>query len=225
MPRADPTTTAPVVPTSTALQLLVTAERLFSRHGIDGVSLRQISTEAGSSNNSAVQYHFGDKDGLLRAIFNHRLPELMYRRELLVARIDPDDLRARVEAELLPLVELAETPGSHYVSFVAQLRQAGAADLLLDQPHVAEALDRFTDDLRPLLPSIPEPARTMRIHQAQDIALHLAADRERALQRGDTVPAFPIFVTTTVDGLTGFLATDVSSQTRRTLTRLNDPPR
>ena len=46
---------------TTALQLLLAAERLFAEHGLAGVSLRQISIEAGSSNNSAIRYHFGSK--------------------------------------------------------------------------------------------------------------------------------------------------------------------
>lgn len=44
---------------------------LFAKHGIDGVSLRQIVTAAGQSNPSAVHYHFQNKDGLVTAVFEH----------------------------------------------------------------------------------------------------------------------------------------------------------
>jgi len=91
---STPTQGAPV--TATALQLLLTAERLFAEHGFAGVSLRQIATEAGSANNSAVVYHFGSKEGLVGAIFAYRLPQLMQRRELLKARVVPGDLHARI---------------------------------------------------------------------------------------------------------------------------------
>ena len=98
---------------ATPVQLLLAAERLFAEHGLAGVSLgRQISIEAGSSNNSAIQYHFGSKDDLLRAIFAYRLSDLMQRRALLKARARPDDLRAQLEAHILPLIELAESPDS-----------------------------------------------------------------------------------------------------------------
>ena len=60
----------------TRRRLIETAERLFAEHGPDGVSLRQISAAAGQSNNFAVQYHFGTREGLLDAIVAHRLPRI-----------------------------------------------------------------------------------------------------------------------------------------------------
>lgn len=50
-------------------RLLHVAIRLFAEKGIDAVSLRTISTEAGSKNKSAVHYHFGSKLGIVEAIF------------------------------------------------------------------------------------------------------------------------------------------------------------
>lgn len=114
---------------STALQLLLTSERLSARHGIDGVSLRQIAAEAGSSNNSAVRSHFGTRDEPLGAIFAHRLGTLTQRRTLLKERADPKDLKSMVEAHTLPLLELAEAPDNHYVSVVEQLQRSGAEHL------------------------------------------------------------------------------------------------
>lgn len=55
---------------------MATAERLFGRFGLDGVSLREIATAAGQSNNNAVQYHFGDKAGLIAAILDERVQSL-----------------------------------------------------------------------------------------------------------------------------------------------------
>jgi AcrR family transcriptional regulator len=50
-------------------QIVLAAERLFAERGLDGVSLREIGAAVGNANNSAVQYHFGSKDQLVRAIF------------------------------------------------------------------------------------------------------------------------------------------------------------
>src|SRR5438105_6212398 len=102
-----PIVTAEAAPSTSALRLVLTAERLFALHGIDGVSLRQIATEAGSANNSAVHYHFGSKEGLIAAIFQHRLPQIIRERQLLAARCDPGDLRSRLEAHFLPVLLLA----------------------------------------------------------------------------------------------------------------------
>jgi AcrR family transcriptional regulator len=66
---------------STVDRLIEVAERLFAERGLDGVSLRQIATEAGTSNNSAVRYHFGSKDALIATIIEYRLPRIIQRRE------------------------------------------------------------------------------------------------------------------------------------------------
>jgi AcrR family transcriptional regulator len=51
--------------------LVLSALRLFARHGIEGVSLRQITAEAGQSNQSVVQYYFQSKEGLIEAVLAH----------------------------------------------------------------------------------------------------------------------------------------------------------
>lgn len=50
-------------------RLLHVAIHLFAEKGIDAVSMRTINTAAGSKNKSAVHYHFGNKEGILEAIF------------------------------------------------------------------------------------------------------------------------------------------------------------
>jgi len=202
-------------PPATALQLLLAAERLFAEHGLAGVSLRQISIEAGSSNNSAIRYHFGSKDDLLRAIFAYRISDLMQRRALLRARANPDDLRAQLEAHILPLIELAESPDSSYVSFIEQLQRTGQVDVFIHQLDAMRSQEEFISVMQRLLPHIPEPARSMRIQQAQDLAVHLAAERERAIRRDDAVVPFALFVSGVVDGLAGFLAAPASAETEQ----------
>jgi AcrR family transcriptional regulator len=206
-------------PPETALQLLLAAERLFAEHGIAGVSLRQIANEAGSSNNSAIQYHFGSKDDLLRAIFNYRLNDLTQRRALLRARANPDDLRAQVEAHILPLIELAESPDSSYVSFIEQLQRAGAVDVFIQQANAMKSQEEFTCGMQRLLSHIPEPARSLRIQQAQDLAVHLAAERERAICRNDAIAPFALFISGVVDGLAGFLSASASAETGQLISR------
>ena len=52
--------------------ILETAERLFALHGYHNTSLRKITSEA-RVNLAAVNYHFGSKEALLKAIFEHHL--------------------------------------------------------------------------------------------------------------------------------------------------------
>lgn len=110
-----------------AKRILLAAEALFATHGMESVSTRMIAREAGQRNHSALQYHFGDKDGLLEAILNFRIAPINQER---LRRLDAvkkrgrkisieDLVRVFVEpfaAELLkPLSETA------YVSLLAQL--------------------------------------------------------------------------------------------------------
>jgi AcrR family transcriptional regulator len=207
-------------PSPSALRLVVAAERLFAQRGIDGVSLRQIAAEAGSANNSAVHYHFGSKQGLIVAIFRHRLPQLVSERRLLAARCDPDDLRSRFEAHFLPVLAMAEAPDNHYVSFVEQLQRrdlAEGSDLLDLPPEGRRSNEDFRRDLDELLPHLDGPLRQLRIIEAQGLCLHAAADRERAVTSGADVVPFELFAGSLFDGLTGFLSAPASEATLRRL--------
>ena len=68
-----------LVSASAKEQIILAAERLFAERGPD-VSMREISAAAGSRNHTAVQYHFGSKEQLIRAIFEYRNPRLEDRR-------------------------------------------------------------------------------------------------------------------------------------------------
>ncbi|MEK8228766.1 helix-turn-helix domain-containing protein [Oerskovia sp. M15] len=65
--------------------LLTSAEELFARYGIDAVSNRRITEHAGTANHSAIAYHFGGRDELLRALLDRHLEEMNRRRTALVA--------------------------------------------------------------------------------------------------------------------------------------------
>jgi len=107
-------------------RLLDAAERLFASHGLQAVSLRQIAQEAGAANNFAVQYYFGDRDGLIEAIFRRRLPEIEQRTAELLARATEQgmlsDPRALVEVLLRPLAEERDCHGRRsYSAFLIGL--------------------------------------------------------------------------------------------------------
>ena len=53
------------------IQIINTAERLFSDAGFDGTSVRDIAEEAGI-NIAMISYYFGSKEKLMQAIFEHR---------------------------------------------------------------------------------------------------------------------------------------------------------
>ena len=95
----------PPNPEATKLQLINAAEQLFAERGIDAVSLREITTAAGVRNSTALQYHFGDRHGILREVLRKHHGEVEQRRHALLDAYDatephvvgdPDELRLLV---------------------------------------------------------------------------------------------------------------------------------
>ena len=58
--------------TGTRLKLVLAAERLLAKRGFSNISQRQILAEADQKNASAMSYHFGSMEGLVRAVLDGR---------------------------------------------------------------------------------------------------------------------------------------------------------
>ena len=146
---------------STREKLLDCAEDLFGSHGLDGVSLRAINTQAGLSP-AALHYHFGTKDALLEALLERHMPALMERRRKLLdelsARSDAPTTRQVLGALIRPLVDLlaeSDEVGLRYLRLVHRLQ----ADRDLDPQFVIDRWPGGVDRLVPLLrkanPALP----------------------------------------------------------------------
>jgi AcrR family transcriptional regulator len=201
---------------ATRLQLLATAERLFAERGIAGVSLREIGAAAGQRNNSAIQYHFESKHGLVLAICEHRMLAMNERRLAMLA-LAGDDLRALVEAFVLPLAE-AVRPGSYYLRFLVQLlagpAQAPRAALELDVLH---AMRRLIARVERCLTMVPPQLRRGRFQAAAVLVVHTLAAHERQLHTHGAMPSLALRVTDLVDAALGLLTAPASTVTRREL--------
>lgn len=84
--------------------LLEAAEVLFAEGGIERSSLRAITRRAGV-NLAAVNYHFGSKEGLVRAVFERRLAPIQEERMAGLAACRAGDGRPRVECLLRAFLE------------------------------------------------------------------------------------------------------------------------
>ncbi|KQM54115.1 MULTISPECIES: TetR/AcrR family transcriptional regulator [Pseudomonas] len=76
-------------PNVTKTRLLDATEALFIKYGYDAVLLRQI-TERAQVNLAAVNYHFGDKDSLMKTLLMQRLEPLNEQRLELLARCEAE---------------------------------------------------------------------------------------------------------------------------------------
>lgn len=130
----------PRSPEPTREALIAVAERLFAERGVDAVTVRDVVKAAGQRNSSAVQYHFGNKAGLLQAILEPHQARLDARRaEMLDELGERPGLEALIEALIRPLASLLEDEsGRHYIRIRAQL--VGAAKLPSDSDLIRDVL-------------------------------------------------------------------------------------
>jgi len=150
-------------------EILRTAERLFALEGIDAVSTRRVAQEAGQGNNSALQYHFGDRATLLKSIVAARMEPINRRRRGLLDAIDADG-RAVTLADLVavlvvPFVEqlLDEEGGVYYVRIAAQIFAKSEAEQVLgpERPW-NEAFYTAIERMRPFLAHLPRVVQDRR---------------------------------------------------------------
>lgn len=94
----------------TKTALIEAGERLMAERGVNAVSTREINIAAGQRNTAALHYHFGSREGLLRAIIDkHQQAHHLRRHELMEAVESEDrttDLRSLIEVIIRPLAEM-----------------------------------------------------------------------------------------------------------------------
>jgi AcrR family transcriptional regulator len=98
---------------ATRTRILVAAEMEFADHGFDGASVRQIAQRADVPV-ALINYHFGGKEGLYRAIFEMRAPMIIDQRiaGLRLAEMEHDQDRKVemiVKAVLVPNLHMRST--------------------------------------------------------------------------------------------------------------------
>jgi AcrR family transcriptional regulator len=110
---------------ATRRRILHAAENEFADHGFDGVSVRQIAIRA-EVPVALINYHFGSKEGLYRAIFEMRSPMIVDQRieGLRLAEMEPDPARKVemiVKAVLVPNLHMRSTErNSSYARILAR---------------------------------------------------------------------------------------------------------
>jgi AcrR family transcriptional regulator len=193
-------------------RILDAALRLFAAKGIAGVSLREIRLEAKQGNAGALQYHFGTKEGLLRALLERELPLLVdRRRDLLAEALETvsDDVRSAAAVFVLPYAQLA-TGTEHerdVVRFLSQLHY----DVSFSLQEIQELLgDTAANDAGRLLgkrlaPQFGQKILGERLPIATNSFLHAAAIWSRQGERREPRMSDATFRTTLVDMFVGAL--------------------
>ena len=199
---------------TTRERLIAAAERLFAERGLFQVSLREINRESGARNAVALQYHFGDRDGLIRAILTKHGPAVDARRQAMLddyeAR-DSGELRDLAAAWVRPLAaKLADADGGRaYLQIHAEL-----LNLPVDRSSAAErqptgSVQRWRELVEPFL-----GADATRLHRRFTVMRFTAAELGRRARSGPHADD-RLFISHLIDLVTALLLAPTSDETLR----------
>jgi AcrR family transcriptional regulator len=211
-------------PSGTRERLIATAESLFAERGIAGVSLREINAAAGQRNSTALQYHFGDRDGLVRAVLAKHTPEVDSRRHALLDEYEAglaasdgsdgsDHLRTLAGALVRPSATKLTDPdgGRAYLRIMAQLVHVPPlTDKSTNDPRTS--LNRWRGLVGDVLPDVAVTRLHRRYTAIRITFVELALRAEARPARDER-----LFISHLVDLVTAILDAPLSAETSRLL--------
>jgi AcrR family transcriptional regulator len=208
--------------------LIVVAERLYAEHGIHAVSLRQIAEAAGQRNPAVVQYHFGNKLGLLRAIVEYRVQPFNDQRRALLAALDAEgrthDLEGLIRVVLLPFVA-PEARESYYARFLDHLTAEGLSRRVFGKlTGIVGTTTMLTTRLQDALTQLPPELRASRVTLAFRFLVSALADHQHELAaQSETAMPFDLFADDLVEIIAGMLRAPAPASAVQELTAAAAP--
>lgn len=200
----------------TRTALLDAALGLFAEHGVEQPSMREITRAADQRNTNALQYHFHDRDGLLRELLNRHGEGVDGHRGVLLDEIGAGDdrtLRPIAAALVVPLAALLGDNGGgrQYLQLTAELMArplhfGDAVELITRGP----SLMRWSRLVEPFLPSqaVGRPLHR-RFTAIRFVHNELGS---RAKERGSHAD-HRLFTSHLIDVVCGLLTAPVSAET------------
>ena len=200
---------------STRERIVRAAERLFAQHGISNVSLREINRESGAKNAVAVQYHFSDRGGIVRAILAKHWPTIHAARNAMLDEYEAnglDDVRALASALVRPMAaKLADSDGGpEFLQIYAEL-------INLPQDAPDERAEAAPGDSTQRWRLMVEPhlrADATRLHRRFTVMRFAAAELGRRASTGPHTDD-RLFVSHLIDLVTALLLAPTSDETIR----------
>ena len=172
---------------ATRRKFIRAAQKLYAERGIDAVSLNEVTASAGQKNRNALQYHFGNKDGLIQAILDSHADRVAQLRQDYMDKIEDEQYaapEAAARALVLPVDQyISESPEAVY--YVKILSQLAATNNSVTNPNASSKLSfRSVPRLAALMNEAmehltPEEAR-QRLFLVVSITFHGIADICRA---------------------------------------------
>lgn len=153
-------------------RILIAAEAIMASKGIGGASLREIALKAGCANNYAVQYHFGTKEGLVKALSDHRAEQVELKRSVMMEGLAKGnrikDARALIEILCMPTLDFADEDGKNtYAQFMSEyitkFQKTRYSHSFSGEGPRSPALEKLIKCLGDCIPHVPDQLKLPRI--------------------------------------------------------------
>lgn len=203
---------------STKEKILDVAEGLFAEYGFNDTSLRTITSKEGV-NLASVNYHFGDKKTLVRAVLNRYLeafmPEMKQSLERLNERDDYDmaEVFEALRAPLRSLSELRPNGTSRFMLLIGR----GYTDV---QGHLRwfitnrynDVLTLFTDSVLKANPNLTRETLFWRLHFTLGTCVFTMASSQALAEIAENDFGSKVDPKSVVDQLIPYLAAGVAAK-------------
>jgi len=199
-------------------RLMRAAELLIAQQGIENVTVRAIVAAAEQKNESALQYHFQNRDGLLDAIHEQRNAEV---RALRGALLQPyltgqaPDLRDICRLMVMPSYTLAkETTGFRYYirGFGHRIAQSSRPVQVAFDNVAPEGAAFILEHLHRLIGDMPEALFLARLENTLRFVA-LSMSHQAGQRSGFAGIQGERFIANLQDAMAGILSAPVSSET------------
>jgi len=176
--------------------LLDAAAVLMDERGVDNVTVQDISQASGHRNRSAVQYHFGSRDAVIRAVISQTMEPIDAERNLLLDHLEttgaPLTTRGALEVVVLPMARQLRTPeGRRYFRIGAQLiNHPRFMTDARDAVTVNTSIARCAAYILPSLDHLPTPIIAERTRQVTSFIIRACGDQSRLMDSDP--PARPV---------------------------------
>jgi AcrR family transcriptional regulator len=181
-------TTPPKAANQTRGQIVAAAEKIFADKGFRAMTLRAV-TNAAQVNLAAVNYHFGSKTNLMRAVIQHRMEpinaERLKRLNALVAAHSPHPvpLQQIFQALFEPLFDHAVTEKGNDHALMQMIGRAltEPADFVrkMHKEFFAELSMRFLTELKRSCPELSQQQLQLRFYLSVSTMLGTITEQVR----------------------------------------------
>jgi TetR/AcrR family transcriptional regulator, regulator of cefoperazone and chloramphenicol sensitivity len=191
--------------TETREALLRAAERLFAERGVFRTTTKEIVGAAAQGNNSALSYHFGSREGLLRAIIDRHEVAIDEERGRLLEEVGEGASTRQLAGVLIrPFARpLADRSGRDFLRIVAQLSDAFPAwSHELEERYLRRTLELLLGRAGRL----PVAVRQERLISLMPLLTSAMADRAARIEQGrELAMDEPTFLANLADMIVGLL--------------------